>query len=77
MELGQRGKIATHHHDITDTGTSRAMIAVGKRQRLPKELGEDVCFLCDVATEMEPEDGLTRLSQLDHDLGNFMPTLRW
>ena len=23
-----------------------------------KELGEDVCFLCDVATEMEPEDGL-------------------
>jgi hypothetical protein len=22
------------------------------------ELGEDVCFLCDVASEMEPEDGL-------------------
>ena len=23
-----------------------------------KEVGEDVCFLCDVASEMEPEDGL-------------------
>jgi hypothetical protein len=34
MELGQRGTIASHPHDIIGAGTSRAMIAVGSRQRL-------------------------------------------
>jgi hypothetical protein len=35
--------------------------------RVAKELGEDVDFLFDVATEMEPEDGLIWVHGLDEE----------
>jgi hypothetical protein len=67
MELGQRGKIATHQHDITDTGTSRAMIEVGMRQRLQR-LKCRVYFTDTHSPQLFPQGGVN--GACDRDPGN-------